>query len=166
VFGMSFVSEQSGKPRESPTQNPMKKITILLAATLAGVAFSATNSFAAANDQCAACSTAKATLPVPISVVHPTNLPRQYENVTVQIELTIDENGVPHNVKPAGQMPKDLAARLLPAVSQWRFKPSHTADGKAIATTVVLPLELVEGADAQSQPAYAGVGTSGPKSSG
>jgi outer membrane biosynthesis protein TonB len=144
----------------------MKQTNLFVIAILAGLALSAANTFAKSADQCPACATAKATLPVPVSVVHPTNLPRQYENVTVQVELTIDEKGVPHNVKPAGQMPKDLAARLVPAVSQWRFEPAHTADGKAVATTVVLPLELVEGADTTSQPAYAGTGTSGTKSSG
>jgi outer membrane biosynthesis protein TonB len=144
----------------------MKKINLFLVATLAGVAFSAVNTFANSADQCPACSPAKATLPVPVSVVHPTNLPRQYENVTVQVELTVDAKGVPHNVKPAGQMPKDLAARLVPAVSQWRFEPAHTADGKAVAATVVLPLELVEGADAQTQTANAAVTPAGTKSSG
>lgn len=134
----------------------MKKITLFIAATLAGVALSA-NVFAATCDQCATGGTAKATLPIPQTVVHPTGLPRQYENVTVQFALTVDENGIPHNVTTVGQVPKDLATRLVPVVSQWRFTPAHSADGKAIASTVVMPLELVDGYDAGAQPTFAAV---------
>jgi hypothetical protein len=135
----------------------MKKITMLIAATLAGVALSA-NVYAASCDQCgSSCATKVASLPVPQSVVHPTGLPRQYENVTVQMALTVDESGVPHHVTTVGQVPKDLAARLIPVVSQWRFTPAHSADGKAIAATVVLPLELVDGYDAAAKPMFAAV---------
>lgn len=122
----------------------MKKNTLLLIAALTGVVLSSSSAIAASADAPAKCDGATKKL-TPVHVVHPTELPRQYENVTVQLSMTIDEKGVPRDVQAIGQMPKDLAARLLPAVAQWRFTPNYV-NGRPVATRVVLPLELVEGA--------------------
>ena len=121
----------------------MKTRIPFLAAALASVAFSTTAAFAHTAD-CAAKTEPKATLPVPVEVVHFSNLPRQYENVTIKLALTIDEKGQPHNVRAAEPIPADLAKRILPLVTQWRFTPSYV-DGKPVTARVILPLELIEG---------------------
>ena len=83
--------------------------------------------------------------PVPVSIVHPTQLNQAYSNYTTTVSFVIDTEGRVHDVRPVGDMPKDLQARLLPAVSQWTFKPSVNAKGQAIERHVVLPLTLVDG---------------------
>jgi hypothetical protein len=83
------------------------------------------------------------TLPVPVSVVHPTNLPLRFKDATVHVMLTIDAQGVPHDLSAAGGMPADLAKQLLPVVAQWRFSPMYE-NGKAVKARVILPIELTE----------------------
>jgi outer membrane biosynthesis protein TonB len=85
----------------------------------------------------------RSSLPVPVSVVHPTNLPLRFKDTTVQVVLTIDAQGVPHDVSAAGGMPADFAKQLLPVVAQWRFSPMYE-NGKAVAARVILPIELTE----------------------
>lgn len=116
----------------------MKKINLLTIAAVA-TAFVTTSAFACENPGCP--TNAK---PTPVSVVHPTDLPRQYENATVRVSMVIDRNGVPHDVKAVGPMDRALAERLLPVVSQWRFSP-QLKDGKPVDASVVLPLQLIEG---------------------
>lgn len=123
----------------------MKNRTLFLAVALVSVAFFSPVSFAGSTNPSPASATPKATVPVPLKMVHFSNLPRQYENVTIKLTLTIDEQGLPHNVQPAEPMPKDLAQRILPVIAQWRFKPSYV-DGKPVVARVILPLELIEGA--------------------
>lgn len=82
--------------------------------------------------------------PVPIKIVHPTGIPREYENATVELTMTIDESGVPHNVEPSGRLPAQVSERLCSAVTQWRFSPCYV-DGRATRTRVLLPLHLVDG---------------------
>lgn len=83
----------------------------------------------------------KLTLPVPVSTVSPTLVPRLYADCTVQVEMTIDANGVPHQVEPGPGVAPDLARRLLPAVSQWRFAPAQQ-DGRPVPLHVILPVKL------------------------
>ncbi len=118
----------------------MKNIRLLIVSALLGV----TASSVLASTSLTA--PAQFTAPVPLTVVHPTNLPNAYRNVTVAVQVTIDRNGVAHNVLPVGDMPKDLASRLMPAVSQWTFTPARNAKGEAVQKTVILPLTLVDGA--------------------
>jgi outer membrane biosynthesis protein TonB len=66
----------------------------------------------------------------------------QYRNTTVSVELTIDRNGNVHNVVPVGEMSKELANRLIPAVQQWTFTPARNAKGETVQKTVILPITL------------------------
>ena len=83
--------------------------------------------------------------PVPVTVVHPTELNQAYRNYQATVSFVIDTEGRVHDVQPVGDMPRDLQARLLPAVAQWTFKPSTNAKGQLIERHVVLPLKLVDG---------------------
>ncbi len=87
--------------------------------------------------------------PVPVKAVHPTRIPLQYEGSEVALAMTIDKDGVPHDVRAAGWIPSDLAARVIPAVRQWRFSPAYV-NHKPAAVSVVLPLKLVDGDLAQA----------------
>ena len=139
-------------PREPPTRVsergtrshiPNMK-NLLISAALVSASVFATSSFAAtAVDACT--TEASPSAPVPVSVVSPTDLPRTFRPTTVQVTLTIDEKGVPHNVKPVGFVDRDVAKRVIAAVSQWRFTPKQV-NGQAVAGRFVLPLEIVEGA--------------------
>ena len=125
----------------------MKKSLLITAAFASAVLSSA--AFASTNPNCTCDGNGKVahavSKPEPVKIVHPTGLSRRYENVSVKVTFTLDENGVPHDVQPYGWMDGDLANRLLPVVSQWRFTPSK-ADGHPVSTRVVMPLQLVEGA--------------------
>lgn len=115
----------------------MKYQSLILTAVLASAAVFATSSYAAeCTGECP-----KAQKPAPISVVQPTNLPLRFEGATIEIELTIDEDGVPHNVRAARWMPSDLAKVLIPTIEQWRFTPQYK-DGKPVTTRVILPIKL------------------------
>ncbi len=83
--------------------------------------------------------------PVPVKIVAPMNLPRSYENARVELVLTIDAAGVPHEISAVGYLPDRVKQQLLPAVAQWRFAPMYQ-DGHPVSTRVVLPLRLVDGA--------------------
>lgn len=102
----------------------------------AGAAAGTTGALAAADSK-------NMTLPIVTKMVHPDGLPTCYEGVTVTLAMTIDEKGVPHDVVPADRIAKDLAARLIPVVAQWRFTPC-VVDGHAVARKVLLPLKLVD----------------------
>lgn len=80
--------------------------------------------------------------PLPVSVVPPTGMPACYENSQIRVAFTLDQTGTPHHVVPVGAMPADLAARVIPAVSQWRFTPCTDRNGKAVPREVILPLLL------------------------
>ena len=115
----------------------MKNNRILVTSALVSL-FAAASAFAST-------SIDRPAMPVPVKVVHPTDLPRAYENATVYVKFTLDQNGVPHDVAPVGQMPKDLALRLIPAVASWQFTPFHDANGHPVQGKAVLPLQLVDG---------------------
>jgi len=122
----------------------MKTNRTLAASAL--VALIATGAFASTSiDRPAALLADRSNLPVPVTVVHPTDLPREYENATVYLKFTLDQAGVPHNVAPVGPMPDKLASRLIPAVANWKFTPYRDAKGQPIRKNVILPLELVDG---------------------
>ncbi len=83
----------------------------------------------------------RVTFPAPMSVVSPTGLPREFEGSTVTFCFTVDEKGVPHSINPEGYLPARLTDKLVPVLSQWRFKPA-TVNGVAVPMRVVLPIEL------------------------
>ncbi len=118
----------------------MKCVPVLIATALASAAFFASTTFAAP----ATSSTpgANVSKPVPIHVVSPTNLPWDFDHATVNLAFTIDEKGVPHDVRTVGRLPAEVASQLITAVSQWRFRPM-LENGKPATTRVVLPLTLV-----------------------
>ena len=56
---------------------------------------------------------------------------------TVSVQLTIQTDGVPKDVKVAKGVREDLDDSALDAVRQWRFQPAMR-DGKPIEVTVVV----------------------------
>jgi TonB family protein len=83
------------------------------------------------------------TAPAPQSVVAPTGLPRRCLDQVVQVGLTIDEEGRPHNVRLISPRDAALERELLPAVAQWQFRPAQRR-GQAVAVEVILPLAFAE----------------------
>jgi protein TonB len=82
-------------------------------------------------------------IPVPIAVVTPSVGPG-YEGAIVQLEFIVDANGKPAQFS-VKDTPDDMLARtVVEAVRQWRFKAAQ-ADGKPIATKVLLPVKIVDG---------------------
>lgn len=120
----------------------MKKLPVLLVAALAGVlAANVTSAADSASAYTCAPATVSASKPAPIYVVPPVGLPSDLEGTTVHLAFTIDEKGVPHNVRPVDAVTNYAARQLVSAVSQWRFQP-RMVNGKPVATRVVLPLAL------------------------
>jgi hypothetical protein len=123
----------------------MNIIRSLLASSLVAAA-AASSAFAATSlDRPAHLPAPFSAAPIPTKVVHPTELPARYRNITVTVEFTLDQYGFAHNVAPIGDMPKDLAARLLPAIAQWEFTPCRDLQGNPISKKVIMPVTLVEG---------------------
>lgn len=116
----------------------MNKLLILTAAV---AAFSANATFAADGVQASTPACATCSKPVPVYVVNPINLPREAQDTTVELVLTIDEKGIPHDVKPLYYVDTRVSARLKEAVAQWRFAP-RVEDGRAVTTRAVLPVKL------------------------
>jgi TonB family protein len=114
-------------------------VASLLGGSLSTAAFATTTT---AHSQTAAAFVA----PAPAAVVHPTGLPQSYKDATVTLALTIDETGRPRDIKIMRDENENLAKKLLSAVAQWQFTPARK-NGVAVATRVILPLKLVEGAD-------------------
>lgn len=114
---------------------------MLIVAALAGVAVSTSSVFAASAPESAAVC-ASSSKPVPVHVVSPVNLPWDFERATINLAFTIDEKGVPHDVRTVNRLPADVASQLIAAVSQWRFRPM-IENGKPATTRVVMPLTLV-----------------------
>ncbi len=119
----------------------MKRSLLLgaaLAAALVSNAALAATPAPAARDQAPALQLAH-----PVYVVHPTGLPASFKNTVVRVTMTLDANGIPHDVAADGYLPRDVAKRLLPVVAQWRFSPVRE-NGRAVTARVILPIELSE----------------------
>lgn len=122
----------------------MNSKTILLAATLVGgLLSSAVVSSAAVVLSDLSINAAEFSGPTPLKIVHPTGIAPSHRREIVRLTLTIDEAGVPHNVHFLSGRDPNLVQHLLPAVAQWRFTPAMK-NGRAVAMTVVLPLELAD----------------------
>jgi len=121
----------------------MNKIASIAAAI---AAFSTSAVFAAspADASCANCAK-----PVPVYVVSPTELPTEAQNQTVHLAMTIDAQGVPHDIRPESFVDQRIARRLQVAVSQWRFRPEYV-NGQAVSARVVLPVTLAGESDAST----------------
>jgi protein TonB len=81
-------------------------------------------------------------VPVPVAVVTPTVGP-EYQGAIVQLEFVVDVNGKPAQFSVKSSPDDALAAAVTDAVKQWRFKPAQ-ADGKPVATKVLLPVKIVD----------------------
>jgi hypothetical protein len=113
------------------------KASFLLALTLAGALTAA--SYAAGKPAVSIDAD-----PVAVKIVGPLHLPRSFENAHVELSLTIDAAGVPHEIAMVGYVPDNVKNQLVSAVAQWRFTPKYE-HGRAVSTRVVLPLRLVDG---------------------
>lgn len=80
--------------------------------------------------------------PAPVSVVNPTGLPPWAQDMLLQIYVTIDEQGVPHDISFKGWVPDKLQAQLLPVLAKWRFSPAME-NGQPVAGRFLLPIRLV-----------------------
>lgn len=116
----------------------------LFSALLAAAALSSTQLSADPVDSAPPAELSLNALPIPIKVVSPTALPREYEGQTVVLKMEIDASGVPSEIEPAGMLPVQVTERLRIALRQWRFSPRYV-DGHPVATRVELPLRLVDG---------------------
>lgn len=113
----------------------------LLAAVAGLVLASAPASYAAAHT--APRDSASVTLPKPLQVVKPTKIPHRFVDATIELRMTITSDGRAVGVSGVGELPKDLAKRLIPAVEQWTFSPP-LRDGQPTAMEVIIPLKLVD----------------------
>lgn len=60
---------------------------------------------------------------------------------TVRVQLTVQTDGVPRDVKVTKGVREELNERALDAVRQWRFQPA-TRDGKPVEVTVVVAVDF------------------------
>lgn len=81
--------------------------------------------------------------PVTEAVVAPKHVPYRYLNATVKVALTIDEQGVPSDIRVNGGRDRALTESLVPAIAQWRFTPAMK-NGVPVKRQAILPLTLVE----------------------
>jgi protein TonB len=81
-------------------------------------------------------------VPVPVAVVSPSVAPG-YEGAVVTLEFVVDATGKPVEFVVKDTPDNMLANTVVDAVKQWRFKPAE-ADGKPVATKVVLPVKIVD----------------------
>jgi protein TonB len=122
----------------------MNHKNILRTAVLAAGLLSASIASAAlAVDSVVATDAASYSAPAPLTIVAPSGIPRRFQNETSRLSLTIDESGRPRNIELLSARDAALVRHLLPAVAQWRFSPAMK-NGRAVATNVVLPIELVD----------------------
>jgi TonB family protein len=84
-------------------------------------------------------------VPVPISVVSPSDVSTKYLGAKVELAFTVDATGIPTGFSVVSSPDDALAKIVMDAVSEWRFTPAQK-DGVAVATKVVLPVR-VSGSD-------------------
>ena len=81
-------------------------------------------------------------IPVPLAVVSPSVAPG-FEGSVVTLEFIVDATGKPVQFAVKNTPDDTLASTVVDAVKQWRFKPAE-ADGKPVATKVLLPVKIVD----------------------
>lgn len=118
----------------------MKTYTHVVAALATLVAFT-TPAVAGTKSPCRNCTNHTEVMPEPTKVVNPVNLPRDFVKSTVEITLSVDENGVPSQIQVVSNVNREVAKQVVSAVSQWRFAPKYV-DGQPVAGDFVLPLEI------------------------
>jgi protein TonB len=123
----------------------MKAVSKLVVLLIVGT-FSATFASAKSNEQAYLESCRKDPgVPVPVAVVSPTVGP-EYNGASVQLEFVVDGQGKPVDLAIKSVTDDRLAAAVLDAVKQWRFKPVER-DGVPVETKVSLPVKIVESAE-------------------
>ncbi|MBL9216410.1 MAG: TonB family protein [Opitutaceae bacterium] len=81
-------------------------------------------------------------VPVVNKVVNPTNLRRHHMGAEVEVAFTVDATGQPRDIRFVKPVDHELAARLMPALEQWRFTPAQK-NGVPVPTKVVMPLKVI-----------------------
>ena len=119
----------------------MKMKSVVLSAAILGGLFSVT-SFANVIVPTGS-DPVKFEAPVPVKVVNPTGLLRSHAGETVTLTLTIDAAGQPHDIRLMQGNDRNLTARLLPAVAQWKFAPAKK-NGVPVPAKIVLPVQLLD----------------------
>jgi protein TonB len=116
-----------------------KLVLVLSLGVLAGSVARATSS----DEQAYLESCTKAPgVPVPVAVVTPDVAPG-YAGATVQLEFVVDTTGKPVDLAVKSSPDDRLAATVLDAVKQWRFKPAERG-GVPVETKVALPVKIVD----------------------
>lgn len=82
--------------------------------------------------------------PVPVAVVSPSVGPEHAGSV-VQLEFVVDTTGRPVDLSVKSHSDDRLAAAVMDAVKQWRFKPAQR-EGVPVETKVALPVKIVDDA--------------------
>ena len=115
-------------------------IVLLLVSALAPmVALATADDERAYLDQCRK----ESGVPVPVAVVAPSVGP-EHNGSVVMLEFVVDQSGKPVDLAVKSSPDDRLAATVLDAVKQWRFKPVMV-DGVAVETKVSLPVRIVDG---------------------
>lgn len=120
---------------------------LLLVATTAGGLLTASALSAGVVIADSPSDNANFTAPAPAMVVGPMNIPQRYQDATIRVSLMVDEQGRAHYVDLLDGRDPALVRHLLPVIAQWQFKPAMK-DGRPVSVNVVLPLHLVDRADA------------------
>lgn len=118
----------------------MNKIKMLLGAALVSGLIS-TSAFAAKPVSPAVATIGRTDIPHALQVVGPIGIPPRFVDATVKVTFTVDENGLPHDIKLVAPTDRKLAQSLLPALAQWRFSPA-LQNGVPVAKRVLLPITL------------------------
>ncbi len=121
----------------------MKTSKVLVSVALFSLAGAATT-FAMAAAQDSSVSPERFERPAPFSIVSPTEMPKWTENTVVKVALTVDANGVPRDIAMVDRTPKEVSARIIPAVAHWRFTPM-SVNGHTVSARIVVPVRLVAG---------------------
>lgn len=80
-------------------------------------------------------------LPVVTKWVSPDYVPACYEDTTVIVTMTLDQQGQPHDIKVVEPRDALLDKCMIPALAQCRFSPVLKA-GVAVEAKIVLPVKL------------------------
>jgi periplasmic protein TonB len=87
-------------------------------------------------------------IPTPIAVVSPHVVPEDIGQ-TVLVGFVVDTTGRPLDVTVQSDSNRALASAAVNAVKKWRFTPAQK-NGAPVATRVILPIRVVDGAAASA----------------
>jgi TonB family protein len=76
---------------------------------------------------------------VPIKVVEPERLPRDFTRALVTVRFTLDDAGRPQDVEVVSKTDRAVRDQVLKAFKQWRFDPQAASTSKRFT----LPIEVV-----------------------